>query len=93
MMQQKRPDDYVIATGRTVSVREMCQIAFAHAGLNAEDHVTLDPRFLRPAEVDSLRGDPSKAALALGWKAEVTLEELIAEMVEADLVRHRSRMG
>lgn len=87
MLQQDTPDDYVVATGRTVSVKDFCRLAFAHVGLNMEDHVTVDPRFLRPAEVDVLLGDPAKAKAKLGWKAETSLEELVAEMVEADLAR------
>jgi GDPmannose 4,6-dehydratase len=87
MLQQDTPDDYVVATGRTVSVRDFCRLAFAHVGLNMEDHVTVDPRFLRPAEVDVLLGDPAKAKEKLGWKAETSLEQLVSEMVEADLAR------
>jgi len=93
MLQQDTPDDYVIATGRTVSVRDMCRIAFAHVGLAYQDFVKVDPKFLRPAEVDVLLGDPSKAKAKLDWQAEVTLEEMIVEMVEADLARHRKRIG
>ena len=93
MLQQDAPDDYVIATGRTVSVRDMCRIAFAHVGLAYQDFVKVDPKFLRPAEVDVLLGDPSKAKAKLDWQAEVTLEEMIVEMVEADLARHRKRIG
>lgn len=92
MLQQDTPDDYVVATGRTVSVREMCRIAFAAAGLDYQDHVTQDPRFMRPAEVDVLLGDPAKAKAKLGWEPRISLEEMIAEMVEADLVRHRARL-
>ncbi|WP_457093529.1 GDP-mannose 4,6-dehydratase [Microvirga sp. P5_D2] len=87
MLQQDTPDDYVVATGRTVSVKDFCRLAFAHVGLNMEDHVTVDPRFLRPAEVDVLLGDPAKAKAKLGWQAETSLEQLVAEMVEADLAR------
>jgi GDPmannose 4,6-dehydratase len=92
MLQQPEADDYVVATGRTVSVREMCRIAFACAGLDYLDHVRVDDRFLRPAEVDVLLGDPGKAKDKLGWEPRITLEEMIAEMVEADLARHRARM-
>jgi GDPmannose 4,6-dehydratase len=92
MLQQDVADDYVVATGRTVSVREMCRIAFACAGLDYRDFVRADERFLRPAEVDVLLGDPAKAKEKLGWEPRITLEEMIAEMVEADLVRHRARM-
>jgi len=92
MVQQDTPDDYVVATGRTVSVREMCRVAFAAAGLDYGDHVTQDPRFMRPAEVDVLLGDPAKAKAKLGWEPKITLEEMLAEMVEADLARHRARL-
>jgi len=92
MLQQDKPGDYVVATGRSVSVREMIRIAFDHVGLVAEDFVRVDRRFLRPAEVNVLQGDPSKARSRLGWAATITLEELIREMVDADLFRHRSRM-
>ncbi len=87
MLQQDTPDDYVVATGRTVSVKDFCRLAFSYVGLNMEDHVTVDPRFLRPAEVDVLLGDPAKANAKLGWKAETSLEQLVSEMVEADLAR------
>ncbi|WP_123102958.1 GDP-mannose 4,6-dehydratase [Acidithiobacillus sulfuriphilus] len=87
MLQQEQPDDYVIATGRTTSVREMCRIAFAHVGLNYEDHVVIDPRFYRPAEVDILLGNPAKAKARLGWEAGTPLETLIGMMMEADLRR------
>ena len=92
MLQSNTPDDFVIATGRTVSVREFCRIAFAYVGLKAEDYVTVRSEFLRPAEVDRLLGDPSKAKVKLGWQSEVTLEELIREMVEADLKRIRNEL-
>jgi GDPmannose 4,6-dehydratase len=88
MLQQDAPDDYVIATGKTVSVREFCELAFAHAGLRAEDHVQVDPARFRPAEVDVLHGDASKAEKKFGWRAQVTLAELAAEMVDADIKRH-----
>ena len=87
ILQQEVPDDYVVATGRTTSVRDFCTLAFAHVGLKMEDHVVLDERYLRPAEVDVLLGDPAKAKAKLGWTAETSLEEMIAEMVEADLAR------
>jgi GDPmannose 4,6-dehydratase len=87
MLQQDRPDDYVVATGRTVSVRDFCRLAFARVGLTMEDHVTVDERFLRPAEVDVLLGNPAKAKEKLGWTAETSLEDLVSEMVEADLAR------
>jgi GDPmannose 4,6-dehydratase len=87
MLQQERPDDYVIATGVTTTVRDMCRIAFEHVGLDAEKHVVVDPQFFRPAEVDVLRGNPTKARERLGWKATTSLEELIVMMVDADLRR------
>ena len=91
MLQQDQASDYVVATGQTTSIREFCRLAFSHAGLNYEDHVAVDPRFLRPAEVDVLLGDASKARQQLGWQPETTLEAMVAEMVDADLARHRSR--
>ncbi|MBK8209543.1 MAG: GDP-mannose 4,6-dehydratase [Rhodospirillales bacterium] len=92
MLQQEKPSDYVVATGRTVSVRDMCRIAFAHVGLDMNDFVTVDASLMRPAEVDVLLGDSSKAKEKLGWEPTISLEEMIAEMVEADLARHRSRL-
>ncbi|RYI17994.1 MAG: GDP-mannose 4,6-dehydratase [Acetobacteraceae bacterium] len=91
MLQQDKADDYVVATGRTVTVRDMVRIAFEHVGLNHEDFVKTDPAFLRPAEVDVLLGDASKAKAKLGWAATTTLEDMIREMVDADLARHRAR--
>lgn len=85
MLQQDEPDDYVIATGETHSVRELCEIAFGHVGLNWQDHVVVDERFYRPAEVDLLVGDASKARAMLGWKPTVDFESLIKMMVDADL--------
>ncbi len=93
MLQQDRPEDYLIATGRTTSVREMCNIAFKYAGLNADDHIVLDKKFLRPVEVDRLLGNPTKARTKLGWHAKTSLEDLIQEMVEADLKRVRTQIG
>jgi GDPmannose 4,6-dehydratase len=87
MLQQDKPDDYVVATGRTTSVRDFCALAFAHVGLKMEDHVNQDARYLRPAEVDVLHGNATKAKQKLGWTAETSLEQLVAEMVEADLTR------
>lgn len=89
MLQQDTADDFVVATGRTVTVRDMISIAFAHVGLDPERYVKIDPAFLRPAEVDVLLGNPAKAMDKLGWKAKTTLEEMIVEMVEADLKRRR----
>lgn len=88
MLQQSQPDDYVVATGRTATVRQMCEIAFRRVELNMEDHLVIDPAFLRPAEVDVLLGNPAKAQRVLGWTARTSLEEMIAEMVDADLKRH-----
>jgi GDPmannose 4,6-dehydratase len=85
MLQQETPDDFVIATGRTTTVRDMCKIAFEHVGLNMDDYVIIDPEFFRPAEVDVLLGNPAKAQEKLGWNASTTLEEMITEMVDADL--------
>ena len=90
MLQQDKGDDYVVATGRTTTIRDMCQIAFTHVGLSPDDHIVIDPELFRPAEVDVLLGDPSKATKALGWTATISLEEMICEMVDADLERLRS---
>jgi GDPmannose 4,6-dehydratase len=87
MLQQDNPDDYVVATGRTTSVRDFCTLAFEHVGLNMADHVVVDERYLRPAEVDVLLGNPTKAKEKLGWVADTSLEDLVKEMVEADLAR------
>jgi GDPmannose 4,6-dehydratase len=87
MLQQDQPDDYVVATGRSVTVREMCDIAFACAGLQAADHVRINPAYLRPAEVHELKGDAAKAEARLGWTPATSLEDMIAEMVEADVAR------
>ncbi|KRD63434.1 GDP-mannose 4,6-dehydratase [Ensifer sp. Root278] len=87
MLQQDAADDYVVATGRTTTVRDMCAIAFKHVGLPMEDHLRIDPALYRPAEVDVLLGNPAKAKAKLGWEPVIGLEELIAEMVEADLTR------
>ena len=85
MLQQDEPDDYVVATGETHSVRDLCQIAFNQVGLAWEDHVEVDQQFFRPAEVDLLIGDPSRARARLDWKPETGFEELIRTMVDADL--------
>jgi len=87
MLQQSEADDYVVATGTTTSVREMCRIAFAYVGLNFEDYVFVDPRFYRPAEVDVLIGNPTKAKARLGWNPKTSLESLIQMMVDADIRR------
>jgi GDPmannose 4,6-dehydratase len=85
MLQQSEPDDYVVATGETHSVREFCDLAFSHVDLDYQDYVRLDKRFYRPAEVDLLVGDASKARDQLGWVPKMGFRELVAEMVEADL--------
>ena len=92
MLQADEPDDYVIATGRTHSVREFVRIAFEVAGLGSyEPYVVTDPRFVRPAEVDALIGNPEKARQKLGWAPEVTFERLVEMMVESDLARLSER--
>jgi GDPmannose 4,6-dehydratase len=93
MLQQDEPDDYVICTGETHSVREFCDLAFAHVDLKWENHVVIDPKFLRPAEVDLLVGDSAKAAERLGWKPEVAFSELVSMMVDEDIrsLRHELR--
>lgn len=96
MLQQAEPDDYVIATGETHTVREFCARAFAEVGLDYEQYVKIDERFLRPAEVDLLIGDATKARTELGWEPEYTFSEMIKEMVEADLAanaQHSSRVN
>jgi GDPmannose 4,6-dehydratase len=89
MLQPDSPEDYVVGTGLTWSVRQLCEIAFRTVGLNYQDYVVQDPRFLRPAEVDLLVADASKAKDRLGWTPQVTFEQLITRMVEADVSRHR----
>jgi GDPmannose 4,6-dehydratase len=88
MLQQDRPDDYVIATGISHSVRELVQIAFGHAGLDWQKYVRVDPALLRPAEVDHLLGDASKARTELGWTPTVDFKTLVEMMVDADIARH-----
>ena len=85
MLQQEKPDDYVIATGETYTVRRFCELAFGHVGLNYADYVVLDERYMRPAEVDLLVGDASKANKVLRWKPETSFENLVKLMVDADL--------
>lgn len=87
MLQQEQADDYVIATGVTTTVRDMCHIAFDYVGLNADDHIVIDPAFFRPADVEILLGDPAKAKKQLNWEPETSLKQMIEEMVEADLER------
>jgi GDPmannose 4,6-dehydratase len=91
MLQQASPDDYVVATGESHSVRELVEIAFGHASLDWERHVRLDPALLRPAEVDHLVGDPSKAHSALGWTPTVDFRGLVTLMVDADIERLSKR--
>ncbi len=89
MLQQNEPDDYVIATGKTHSVERLLEVAFGHVGLNWRDYTVQDPQFMRPAEVDLLVGDATKANQELGWQPKVTFEELIGVMVDADLKKLR----
>lgn len=89
MLQQDKGDDYVVATGRTSTVRMMCEIAFNHVGLNVDEHLVIDEKLFRPAEVDILLGDPTKAKEKLGWEAQTSLEDMIREMVDADIARHK----
>lgn len=94
MLQQDKAEDYVIATGETHSVQEFCEIAFSHVGLNWQDHVVQDERFMRPAEVDLLIGDPAKAKRDLGWEPRTSFRALVEMMVEGDmeLVAHQQRV-
>jgi GDPmannose 4,6-dehydratase len=85
MLQQDHADDYVVASGATHSVRRFCEIAFEHVGLGWEDHVRIDERFMRPAEVDLLIGDASKAREVLGWAPRTSFEDLVTMMVDADI--------
>ncbi len=93
MLQQEKPDNFVVGTGETHSVREFCQIAFEHVGLDYRDFVVQDQRFYRPAEVDELVADPAKAGRVLGWEVGVTFKDLVTMMVTADLERLRTRVG
>ena len=90
MLQQEQPDDYVVATGETHTVRELCEVAFARAGLDWQKHVYVDPQFVRPAEVDLLIGDPAKAKKKLGWEPKVRFKQLVEMMVDADLERQQT---
>ena len=89
MLQQSTPDDFVVATGQTWEVRELVRLAFEHVDLDYHKFVELDPAFLRPAEVDLLVGDPSKAERVMGWKPTLTFQQLVKRMVDADLERVR----
>jgi len=90
MLQQPTPDDYVVGMGETNSVRDLCEIAFSVAGLDYRDHVVQDEKFFRPAEVDLLVADPSKAQRVLQWSPRVTFRQLVEMMVQADLARYQS---
>ena len=85
ILQQPNPDDYIVATGETHSVRELCELAFRHVGLDYRDFVVQEPELLRPMETGQLVGNPSKARTNLGWQTKVPFEELVSMMVEADL--------
>ena len=85
MLQQDQPDDYVVATGEQFTVRDFADAAFACLGLNYRDYIVVDPKFLRPTDVDTLMGDATKAKKTLGWCRKATFHELVQEMVEADL--------
>jgi GDPmannose 4,6-dehydratase len=87
MLQQDAPDDYVVATGETHAVRELVELAFGHAGLDWQQYVKIDERFIRPAEVDLLIGNPAKAKARLGWTPTVDFSQLVKMMVEADIAR------
>ncbi len=93
MLQLERPEDFVVGTGETHSVGEFCELAFNHVGLNYQDHVVKDPRFMRLSEVDRLKADPAKARQKLGWSPKVGFKDLVAMMVEADLKRLRDGNG
>ena len=90
MLQQSEAEDFVVATGETHSVKRLVEVAFEHVGLDWQKFVTIDQRFIRPAEVDLLVGDPVKAKKKLGWEPEVSFDELVRMMVDADLERVRS---
>ena len=92
MLQQDEPDDYVVATGETHSVREFCELAFSHVGLDYTDHVVTDDRYMRPAEVDLLIGDATKAKTKLGWEPKMSFADLVATMVDADLALCSGRL-
>jgi GDPmannose 4,6-dehydratase len=95
MLQQDQPDDYVVGTGQTHSIRELCAVAFSYVGLDWQDHVVVDPTLIRPADVELLTADPSKARRLLGWQPTISFEELIHMMVDADvaLLRRESRIS
>ena len=91
MLQQKEADDYVIATGESHSVRDFVELAFSAVGLDRQEYVKMDERFMRPADVPELRGDASKAREKLGWKPETSFEELVKMMVRADVERYKKK--
>ncbi len=91
MLQQEQPDDFVVATGETHSVREFLEIAFSHVGLKYEDYVVIDPEFIRPAEVELLLGNPAKARTTLHWQPQVSFEQLVTMMVDADMDRQMGK--
>ena len=93
MLQQEQPDDFVIATGETHTVREFCEVAFGHVGLDWAKYVEFDHRYVRPAEVDILIGDPAKAKRVLGWEPKTKFKELVQLMVDADVKELRERMS
>ncbi len=93
MLQQEKPDDYVVATGEKHSVRQLVELAFGHVDLDWQEHVEVDPKLMRPAEINTLRGDASKARNVLGWQPEITFPELVRMMVEADLERVRRELA
>jgi GDPmannose 4,6-dehydratase len=90
MLQRDEPDDYVVGTGETWSVRQLCEIAFESQALDWKEHVVIDEKFMRPAEVDLLVADASKAKRDLGWEPKVHFKQLVHMMVDADLARHRA---
>jgi GDPmannose 4,6-dehydratase len=92
MLQQDKPSDFVVASGIAHSVRNLCEIAFDHVGLDYQQYVVTDPEFYRPAEVDHLLGDASRAREVLGWTPEVGFDQLVRMMVDADLERHQRRV-
>ncbi len=92
MLQQDTPDDYVIATGESHSIREFCEEAFSQVGLDYKDYVKTDKKFMRPVDVNYLLGDPTKAKNILGWKAKTSFKELVKMMVEADMSKYENPM-
>ncbi|MGH3225097.1 MAG: GDP-mannose 4,6-dehydratase [Streptosporangiaceae bacterium] len=85
MLQQDEPSDFVVATGQDHSVREFCETAFSHVGIDYSDYVKADPQFLRPADIDLLVGDARKASMTLGWQPTISFTEMVREMVENDM--------